>query len=202
MVSVGTILSVGFAAAIIAGGYALYRNADKIGGALSRGVETNLTQPLGNYFDNLWGNVTTSSINAVQTAVNQTYQQAQGGFVDAWNKAVAGAGTLNPIYPWLTQQPQQQQPPIEVTPLPPVPTLPPPLPPVGPIAGPKAGFYYVDYTGSKYDTQWELTSKQAAQAFETAGADLTDAFLGLQYLGKSKLGPAGFQLFGKSKGYL
>lgn len=50
----GNIFSLAAIGAVIAGGIALYSNRDKIGGAFSRGIETNLTNPLGNYFDNLW----------------------------------------------------------------------------------------------------------------------------------------------------
>jgi len=65
----------------------------------------------------------------------------------------------------------------------------------------QGGYYYIDYTGSKYDTQWFLTPEQVSEAKKTA-ADPGDAFLGIYHLGKSKLSPAGFKLFGESQNYL
>jgi len=73
MISIGTVLTLGIVAAVVAGGYAVYRNADKLGGALSRGVETNLSVPLGNYFDNLWSGLN----NNLQTTTGGPVQQAQ-----------------------------------------------------------------------------------------------------------------------------
>jgi len=61
MVSVGTVISLLAVGAIAAVGYAVYRNLDKIGGAVSRGVETNLTNPFGNYFENLFRDTAVSA---------------------------------------------------------------------------------------------------------------------------------------------
>ena len=206
MVSLGTFLTLGAIAAIAAGGYALYRNADKLGGALSRGVETNITAPLGSYLDTLWQDVTNSSINAVQQAASQTYQQASQGFVDAWNSAINAASTLttNPIYPWMTSQPTQQPPPTTVQPLPTVEPL--------PILKPtftqdfKSGYYYLNYPGSQYDVQRYQTAEQAAKTFGLFEKGIAGiggrAIQDFTYLGKSELGTAGLELFGRSKGYL
>jgi len=54
MVSIGTVLTLGIIGAVSIFGYAVYRNADKLGGAVSRGVEKNVTAPFGNYFENLF----------------------------------------------------------------------------------------------------------------------------------------------------
>jgi len=58
MISLGTIFTIGAVAAIGAVGYAVYRNADKAGGALSKVVETKLTNPIGDYLDSIAAGVT------------------------------------------------------------------------------------------------------------------------------------------------
>jgi len=55
-----TLLTVGIIGAVGIIGYALYRNAGKIGTVVSSGVEKTLTDPLSNYLDSLSGNVATS----------------------------------------------------------------------------------------------------------------------------------------------
>jgi len=60
MVSVGTFLTIGIIGAVGVLGYVLYRNADKLGGALSSVVETKLTNPFGDYLENLSNSFTGS----------------------------------------------------------------------------------------------------------------------------------------------
>ena len=56
MVSVGTLLSVGLVAAVGIGAYAVYRNADKVGSALSTGFTRSVFDPFGDWLDNLFKN--------------------------------------------------------------------------------------------------------------------------------------------------
>jgi len=54
MVSIGTFLTVGIIAGASVLGYAVYRNLDKVGGALARGTQEKLTDPFSNYLENLF----------------------------------------------------------------------------------------------------------------------------------------------------
>ncbi len=67
MVSIGTVLTLGIIGGAGILGYAVYRNADKVGGALARGVEENITAPIGSYFENLFAGLPTSTNG---TAIN------------------------------------------------------------------------------------------------------------------------------------
>ncbi len=99
-------------------------------------------------------------------------------------------------------------PPSTPTPLPPVqeptPTYPTPTPPTPPTPQNnfQSGYYYFDFEGSKYDYQAKLTAEQAKLYSTEALSVSDDAFKSIKYFGQSKLGDAGFQLFGKSQGYL
>lgn len=188
MVSVGTFISLGIIAAVAAGGYAVYRNADKLGGALSRGVETNISNPLGVWFDSLW--------NGSQIVSN--------------GSPINPITIVNPLPPAYGQVPTPQPPAtIPPVPVPPVndPGLPPSYtnPPPTNIPKPKIykpGYYYFNFTGSKYDYQTKLTAAQA-KLFSTEASRLsTDAFENIKFLGLSKLGPSGLKLFAQSQNYL
>jgi len=205
MVSLGTFLTLGIIAALAAGGYAVYANAGKIGGALSRGVETQLTDPLGNYLDTLWQNVTTSSITAVSEGVQTAYQQTSQGFVDAWNSAIAGVqgAITNPIYPWQTTQQSPTPDPIDIQPLPTVDPVPIVQPTFTQQPGSfQEGYYYFNFLGSKYDYQTKLSAEQAGIYSAEALKSPTDYFENIKYLGQSKLGEAGLKLFASSQNYL
>jgi len=54
MVSIGTIFTIGIVGAVAAGIYAVSRNTDKIGGALTRGTEEYISKPFANYLDSLF----------------------------------------------------------------------------------------------------------------------------------------------------
>ena len=54
MVSLGSILGIGAAAAVGLGAYALYQNRAAIGGALSRGTQISIVNPVGEFFENLF----------------------------------------------------------------------------------------------------------------------------------------------------
>jgi len=210
MVSIGTVFTIGIVAAIAAGGYAVYRNADKIGGALSRGVEGYISNPLGSYFENLFKNLPAPPVSQPGPSTTPPPPPGPGetgtdyweGFVGSpqgpklpddknlvqtafdiwWNEHFGPGPSTTPPPPVIT----------DVTPPGPIPQSTPPG---------QAEYYYIDYAGSKYDTQWFLTPSEAAAYKQTAAAP-GDAFLGVYGVGKSKLSTAGFQLFGKSQGYL
>jgi len=208
MVSLGTFLTLGIIAAIAAGGYAVYANAGKIGGALSRGVETQLTDPLGNYLDTLWSNVTTSSISAVSEGVQTSLQQTQQSLVDAWNNLINSGQdaiglAVNPIYPWMTTQQSPTPDPIDIQPLPTVDPIPIVQPTFTEQSGSfQEGYYYFNFLGSKWDYQTKLTAEQAGIFSKEALQDPTDYFQNIKYLGQSKLGEAGLKLFASSQNYL
>ena len=54
MVSFGSVLGLLLAGGAVAVGYAVYQNRNKLGSAVSRGVEVNLTNPFGNWLDSLF----------------------------------------------------------------------------------------------------------------------------------------------------
>lgn len=54
MVSVGSVLGLVLAGGAAVVGYALYQNREQIGGALSRGVQVSVTNPIGDWFENLF----------------------------------------------------------------------------------------------------------------------------------------------------
>jgi len=209
MVSIGTFISLGAIAAIAAGGYAVYRNADKIGGAFSRGVEETLTKPLGAWADSLWSSIANpfgigeESQLAPQQQTGATYNEYVAGKdtrtqeeVNAWynqNKIP----NPNEVYPGTTTQynPTPEPTPIET------------LQPKDPISKIfQAGYYYINYAGSQYDTQYYQTGEQAAKTAALAESGIAGiggrVIENIKYLGQSKLGPAGFELFGRSQNYL
>lgn len=60
----------------------------------------------------------------------------------------------------------------------------------------RAGYYYIDQPG-KWDQQLFFTASEAEQLSKSPGS-----YLNFDYLGTQKLGAAGFQTYGISKGYL
>jgi len=194
MVGLGTILSVGIAGAVAIGSYALYVNRDKLGGALSRGVETNVINPLGNYFDSLWSAIAnpTKGTNLSPSTPRPTTQTilTKEGLTQVPLRTPTGK----------TQQQVLQQAPQLI----PVKTTLARTPDYRPSTAYKAGYYYFDYGVNKYDRQQYLSAASAKQLL-TADPAIVFQQGGLEnikYLGASKLGSAGFQLFGKSQNYL
>jgi len=203
MVSVGTVISLIAGGAIIAGGIAVFSNLDRIGGAFTRGVEESITKPFSDYLDNLFK---TSTTNTQSSIAGETVP-----FTDTSTVSIPADTTINPdgtvsssTPPLLNLSPQekaiatetQQQNVIDSQ-----------------IALDKqiaereqqnqninqTGYYFVNFEGSALDTQLFLRPEDAPvlESLKSAAN-----FLNIQFLGKSKLGPAGFQLFGESKGYL
>lgn len=213
MVSVGTVASLGIIGAIVIGGYALYRNSGKIGGALSRGVETNLTSPLGNYFDNLWKGTPTNSnssstitqdrgptseqLQKERLELNDRYQKQ---YQQQYGQTIKGyQDTLDVYKKLLDAKPTG-------TVAPPLPkTFPgeehrkanPTAPKNEPLFAPSpSGYYYQNFTpGGRADRQIKL-KQGSADALRKRGYDL-------HFLTPSqKLSQSAFTTFGKSKGYL
>lgn len=187
MVSIGTIFSLAIAGAVAAGGYALYRNADKVGGALTRGVEKNVSAPFGNYLDNLWKDTTTSVANTAKHTVAQKVIEPL--------KNIPNPTTLftNPL-PFAygnapKSTPKLSPPTLKAVPTPSAPKLTKPTESL-------AGWYYQNFApGGREDRQINLKSG-TADKLKLRGYDLT--FLTTS----QKLSPQAFTLFGKSKGYL
>lgn len=189
MVSIGSIFTLAIVGAVAVGGYALYRNADKLGGALSKGVEASVVNPLGNYLDNLFK---IPGAAAQVTGATATPAPAPAlDYVPGTNNP-ADDRTWNPGY---VPPANQDFLPPAITSKPPTPK---PTPP--PPNQPKAGYYYFNVAGSQYDTQQLLTSKQAT-AYKAAALQ-DPALLNVTFIGKDKLGKTGFKLFGESQNYL
>jgi len=206
MVSIGTVFSLAAIGAIIAGGYVVYRNFDKIGGAFTGVVEKNLSNPFGDWLDSLSGGLSVAS--APSTPPNTPFVDYNPNTNDpqdsrTWEPGYSPPPEKDFLPP--TQAPTPYYPPTQVSPIP----APTPAPvgniPDSTIGGYKdsfkSGYYYINYEGAKYDTQWKLTGAKAWEVSRAAEAK-GDALLGIQYIGQSKLGEAGFQLFGESQNYL
>ena len=106
MVSIGTIFILAIAGAVAVGGYALYRNADKVGGALSRGVETSITNPLGSYFDNLWkdtsSGITNTATDTLQKKIVEPFKNIPNPtnvFTNPFPPAYGESGKTQPKLP-------------------------------------------------------------------------------------------------------
>jgi len=206
MVSLGTIFTLGVVGAVIAGGYAVYRNSDKIGAALSRGVAAELTNPLGEWADNLWASIAgpsdgsgpgPSSI-AGETVIHE------GAAVDIPSDTYVGdSGIVTGSPPTQTLVPEDEQTALDA------------LAAAREEAkrlneqdfanvGPNfsEGYYYFNFLGSQYDYQAKLSASEAELFSEEALRDPSDFFENIKYLGRSKLGETGLNLFAKSQNYL
>ena len=191
MVSIGTIFSLAIAGAVAVGGYALYRNYNKVGGAFARGVEKNVSVPFGHYLDNLWKDTATDIVGAAKDTVEKKIIEPIKNIPNPL------AAIIDPL-PVAYADPQSQK----VS----KPKLPPPtLRAVATPGAPKlirpteslAGWYYRNFPpGGREDTQVWLKSG-TADKLRSWGHDLT--FLTTS---KKKLSKEGFTSFGKSKGYL
>ncbi len=194
MVSIGTVLTLGIIGAGIAGAYALYRSGGAIGGALSRGVETSLVNPLVDWANNLFKIPPVSAVGPGSTVPSNTKAdiivQAGGkvintGFVDDPNKfnppGVTGYGL-----PGTPQGTPTPTPDVTVAGIPTAAAAPTPAPS-------KAGYYYWNRPGPN-DKQLGL-KVGTADKLRLRGREL-------HYLSRTKLTEAGFKLFGQSKAYL
>jgi len=194
MVGLGTIFGVLIAGTVAVGSYALYVNRDKLGGALSRGVEKNISNPLGAWFDNAWSGVTNptkgTGLSKTTPQPTTTTTLTKSGFTQT---------------PLLTPQGLTQQQVLQKAPnLIPVQTTLARTPAYRPSTAYKAGYYYFDVKGRQYDTQQYKTAAQIKQIRSIDPKLLynPEGLRAITYIGKSKLGAAGFELFGKSQNYL
>jgi len=189
MVSIGTIITLGVIAAITAGGYAVYRNVDPIRGAVSRGVETNLVNPLRDWADSLW-----SGIAAVNENISDPDPSTSKStkFYDPSKTVYTPTGKTQQQV--LTQQPN----------LIPVKTTTTRTPAYRPSTAYKAGYYYFDVKGSKYDTQQFLSAERIKQIRTSDPTKIfhPEGLREIKYIGKTPLQKAGFELFGRSQNYL
>jgi len=215
MVSIGTVITLGIIGAASIGAYALYRNADKAGGALSRGVEENISVPLGNWFDNLW-----QSVNPLSPGPGQDSPINPVTIFDPLPPAYGDLDyvpppsiTPTPDYPSLVPPGTTPTPgPGPTTTLVPTPGAPTLVPPGASTPGElldivnkfKEGYYYFNVVGSEWDTQQFVSESFAKQLNEADPSKLfhPGGLTDITYIGKTALGEAGFKLFGESKGYL
>lgn len=212
MVSPGNVVSAIVAGAVIASGYGLYVNREKIGAALSRGVESTITNPLGNYFENLFqhtpdsGNGRQEGIpsesemlaerrKADQEQARLAFEQKQydlryGIQQAGYEKILSGyEKTLKEI---LEKNPDEPYIPPEVPPSQTEHSLPEQqeeTPGEPPFAPSPEGYYYNIRRGVQ-------------QRLNVGTADrLRDRDWELEYLGVRKLGEEGLDIFKRSKGY-
>jgi len=214
MVSVGTLLSVGVVGAVVAAGVAVYANRGGIGQALTRGIQGTLTDPLGDFVGGLFR----SAAGSGNGSAGDTEAQRQAALeeLERQNQALRDAAQQS----YEQQYGQEVKTPDQVldlfekyfgpAPGQPAPPLPPTFPgeehrganPLAPkneplFAPSPAGYYYVDYAGRKYDTQYYFGAGAADAARKSYTGE--GAFKGLHFLGQSKLTEQGFSLFGSSK---
>jgi len=227
MVNVSTILTLGVVGAVVAAGVAMYAAREQIGGALSRGITESFTDPFRDYFGNLFrgstngGGGTSGDTEAQRQAALANLEAenaaaraaAQASYEKQYGQTVKTYEDTLAIYKKLLEG-QQDTSGSEggAAPTPPgaLPeTFPgeehrganPAAPKNEPLFTPSpAGYYYVDYAGSKHDTQWQLDVGQADKYRKSVKG--VGAFQSLTFLGLSKLQPAGFSVFGKSQNYL
>ena len=187
MVSIDTIFSLAVVGAVAAGGYALYRNADKVGGALTRGLEKNVSAPFGNYIDNLWKDTSSGIANTATLTVQKKIVEPlknipnptnvfTNPFPFAYGESGKSPATKNLPPPQIISKPTPRAPTLMQKSLP--------------------GYYYQNFPeGGRQDRQIKL-QEGTADKLKLRGYDLT--FL----TPSQKLSPSAFSLFGKSKGYL
>jgi len=201
MVGIGTFITLGAVAAIVAGGYAVYSNSGKIGGALSRGIEGSLVNPLGKWADSLWASIE-----------NPSEGPAGPGPSDLAGKTVPSVNDSTITIPEDTY----------VNPNDTVTSKTPPILKLSPeekseatyiqhqnvnlseLALGKSGYYYFNVAGSKYDTQQFLSGAKAIQLSKISRENLFSkgGLENIKYIGKSALAQKGFTMFGQSQNYL
>jgi len=208
MVSIGTVISLIAGGAIIAGSIAVLSNLDRIGGAFTRGVETNITNPFSLFLDNLFQTSTTTS-QPTQQGPQQGPSSIAGETVTLTetptNKTqvfIPGSTTVQPsgvvtsdTPPLLILSPEEkasatiiQKRNVSLSEL----------------ALGQEGFYYFNVAGSEFDTQTFLSS-ESAKLLSTADPSTlfkTGGLENIKFLGSTPLQEAGFRLFGESQGYL
>lgn len=199
MVSIGTIITIGIAGAIAAVGYGAYVNREKIGRAVQRGVTGSVTNPIGNYFDNLFKgsasgtgnqNMDTSITDNIQSQLDQIKIDVQTNTNNNYNNLAIPDSSITPYdqnaenqynndqehiermnMPPTPPEPEPTAPPYTPPTIPPPPT-PTPLAPVTPEVAAATGhtYYYLDYAGSVRDRIVSLLPG-TAEIFQARGAN-------------------------------
>jgi len=218
MVSVGTIFSLALVGALGVGIYAVYSNAGTIGNALSRGIQKNVSNPLGNYFGNLWQGIDTNSQNIQNSQLltqqkldyerlkniqqqQQQYQQLYGQSITSWQDTLSVFQKQYESWRNSSTNGGTVNPVVEKLPE----SFPgeehrnrnPQAPPNEPLFSPSpSGYYYQDFApNGRADRQIKLKVGTADK--------LRKRGFKLYFLTPStKLSAKSFQLYGKSKGYL
>lgn len=204
MVSIGTIASLATIAGVAIGAYALWRSRAAIGGAVTRGVESNIVDPVNTWFEGLWQSANPGTI--LQKQIVEPFQEgAQSLQSKDWNP-FAGVTFSLPSVKSAYGQPEATQPTKpqngRVPPTTPQQTTPGTAKPKPTVQGPKPfepGYYYIDYPGRKFDAQWQIKTKEQ---FKSVKESVATGGGNVVRLGPTKLSQAGFDLFGRSKGYL
>jgi len=194
----GIVLGIGVVAAVGIAGYAIYRNAGKIGDLFSSTIQGAITNPINSFFENIqlpdWSGTTTEppSVPTPPIIAGSTVP-----LVGNTTVTIPAETLVNPDG-------------TVTSPTPPILNLPPEIKEEAIVTQKekakenlpdrKAGYYYFNFLGSKYDYQAFLTADRAKE-FALAAAPVGDAFLNIKYTG-AKLSKEGFQLFGKSQNYL
>lgn len=208
MVSVGTVISLIAGGAIIAGGIAVLSNLDRIGGAFTRGVETNITNPFSIFLDNLFKTSPTST-QPTQQGPQQGPSSVAGETIPLTESPI---NTTQVFIPGdTTVQPSG----VVTSDTPPILILTPEEKESASfiqkanvsqsdLALGREGFYYFNVVGSEFDTQQFLSSESAIQLSMASIESLFNpgGLTNIKFLGKAPLQEAGFKLFGESQGYL
>jgi len=203
MVSIGTVLSLLAGGAAIAGAIAVLSNLDKIGGAFTRGVESNITNPFSDYLDNLFKTNGANTQSGPSDIAGQTAPFTQPTPTTPGSEVIIPPSTtVNPdgtvtsdTPPILVLDPKEKESLTDIFRQ---------NKNISELALGQEGFYYFNVAGSKYDTQ-QFLSSTAAKILGTSDRETLFSPGGLEnikFIGKSALGKSGFQLFGESQNYL
>ena len=222
MVSIGSIIGVGAAAALGIAAYVLYQSRDQIGGAFSRGVQSNFVTPTQSWFDNLFRANADDSPN--QVPENPPVENPDNTFVPCSNNPADRRTWCNGYEPGPDQDflppdtppaqtpPPQQEQDAESLDEPPAapPAAPPTLPPgydpnkiynfdnptfdSGENPAANFAYYYIDFIGNIPDQQ-VFENESGLALYESPNVRA------IYPLGTNRpLSDAAFRLFGESKG--
>lgn len=220
MVSIGTVFSLAIAGAIGIGAFVVYRNRNEIGSAFSRGIESSISAPIGNYFTNLFNSVTPRASSPIPNMANtgipndgatreeleaarqNGIDTAQADYQERYGQQIRNYEDTLEVY---RQQIQDMK--IETDDNGIVTMIPDDFPgeeqrdsnPEAPLNEPlfapsPAGYYYRDFApGGRMDQQVNL-QEGTADSLRQRGQDL-------YFLAPTMIQEAGFRVFGQSKGF-
>lgn len=201
MVNVSTLIGIGLIGAIGVGIYGVYNSRNAIGQALSRGIETTVTNPITDWANSLFK--TSQNDKSVATTDQEGYSSPPPIISSREPKAIPQHPLYVPNYN-NDYVPGSNEPADERTwtkdYFPPADQdfKPPPKPKPKPSKG---TYYYADFAESELDTQLFFKPEHVQNFLKSV--ENAPNFKGLYNLGVTKpLGKSGFELYGKSKGYL